>query len=512
MKIKNSLKIAAAVLLLSNGAFLNAQVTMGSDKTPENFSVLELVSNQHNGLRLPQMTTAQREAMTNADFKASTESWGLQIFNTTTHCVETWNGTVWISACGFVPNVVPSNPSEELPSNRVTAFVDAMYDFQHQTLTAYLSPAGTVTAYQWEMSTDGGTTWMNIVGATSENYIVPADFMYDYANMDKNDKTQSESNSSIEVFFRCLMTSDAATGHTSSGNVLKMLFIRTNTAGYGEMNGVRYLTIQTNNNTNFPSGTMKIALLSLGQSEDNGVYNDNADDLGDFYQWGRKKDGHEHIVWSKDPSTRANMFGDGTSDLIDTGPATAADLDATGQILPTSSFYGKYINLLGSYWEIGNNKLWGNGSVVSSRVSDIPLSSWTYPTYQANNPCPGNWSVPSIWSLWDIFRGTGTDATLSSSSCTTATVNIWTYRARNIPANAAGGDIITNANGEKVFLPCAGNRNRGLLGGSTTDGQYWTNSVNSAYACNMRINISTVYITVSNANRSVGFNVRCVAE
>ncbi|MCL2596442.1 MAG: hypothetical protein FWD66_02020 [Paludibacter sp.] len=172
----NFLKVAAAALLLSNGAFVNAQVTMGSDKTPEIFSVLELVSNQHNGLRLPQMTTEQRDAMADATFKASTESQGLQIFNTTTYCVETWNGTAWITACG--PNIVPSPSSDPLSDNRIIAFADAMYDFQHQTLTAYLI-SGTATAWQWEMSTDGGTTWFSIVGAKSVNYVVPADFMYD---------------------------------------------------------------------------------------------------------------------------------------------------------------------------------------------------------------------------------------------------------------------------------------------------------------------------------------------
>ncbi|MCL2597685.1 MAG: hypothetical protein FWD66_08545, partial [Paludibacter sp.] len=94
------LKMATAALLLSSSAFLNAQVTVGADKVSEPFSVLELVSNHSNGLRLPQMTTEQREAMTNtADFKTNPNAQGLTIFNTTTYCVETWNGTVWISKC-----------------------------------------------------------------------------------------------------------------------------------------------------------------------------------------------------------------------------------------------------------------------------------------------------------------------------------------------------------------------------------------------------------------------------
>ena len=90
--------LLSAALLAPLGA--SAQVTAGSGKNPESFSVLELVSNQKRGLRLPQMTTAQRDAM-QATFGAlaTSEAMGLQIFNTDTKCVETWNGTQWLAKC-----------------------------------------------------------------------------------------------------------------------------------------------------------------------------------------------------------------------------------------------------------------------------------------------------------------------------------------------------------------------------------------------------------------------------
>ncbi len=86
-----------------------AQVTIGSGKAPEKFSVLELISNDTLGLRLPQMNNDQRKAMEiTEEFKAAKTgaAMGLQIFNTSTKCVETWNGSVWISSCvmcGDVP-------------------------------------------------------------------------------------------------------------------------------------------------------------------------------------------------------------------------------------------------------------------------------------------------------------------------------------------------------------------------------------------------------------------------
>ncbi|MDL2222935.1 hypothetical protein LJB98_02440 [Bacteroidales bacterium OttesenSCG-928-M11] len=82
---------------------MQAQVTIGSLDEPQRFSVLELISNQAQGLRLPQMDTEQRDAMTGTDeFKAkkTTLAKGLLIYNTDTECIEYWNGEEWLSNCG----------------------------------------------------------------------------------------------------------------------------------------------------------------------------------------------------------------------------------------------------------------------------------------------------------------------------------------------------------------------------------------------------------------------------
>ena len=75
-------------------------VTIGALEDPQVFSVLELISNGNSGLRLPQLTTAQRDAMTtSSQFIAAknTTAKGLLIFNSSTNCVEVWNGSTWIS-------------------------------------------------------------------------------------------------------------------------------------------------------------------------------------------------------------------------------------------------------------------------------------------------------------------------------------------------------------------------------------------------------------------------------
>jgi uncharacterized protein (TIGR02145 family) len=80
----------------------NAQVIIGSLDEPQSFSILELISDGRLGLRLPQLDSNQRDAITDAAFEANPKSHGLMIYNTTTDCVETWNGTTkrWVSLCG----------------------------------------------------------------------------------------------------------------------------------------------------------------------------------------------------------------------------------------------------------------------------------------------------------------------------------------------------------------------------------------------------------------------------
>jgi hypothetical protein len=95
--MKKILFTVIALMTLGATTGARAQVTIGSTNNPQSFSILELDGDGSRGLRLPQMTASQRNALNLAGNAAAQ---GLQIFNTTTECVETWNGTKWIAACG----------------------------------------------------------------------------------------------------------------------------------------------------------------------------------------------------------------------------------------------------------------------------------------------------------------------------------------------------------------------------------------------------------------------------
>ncbi|MCL1934737.1 MAG: hypothetical protein FWF53_13105 [Candidatus Azobacteroides sp.] len=95
---------------------MNAQVTIGETTEPQSFSILELRSKDR-GLRLPQLTTEQRDAI--ADLKNNAEAVGLHIYNTDTNCEEYWNGNEWISLCQASSNPEVTIPAEACSRIRV---------------------------------------------------------------------------------------------------------------------------------------------------------------------------------------------------------------------------------------------------------------------------------------------------------------------------------------------------------------------------------------------------------
>lgn len=85
--------------------YINAQVTIGAAEAPQNFSILELISNSTGGLRLPQLTTKERNKISsspafisesNRGERTSSKALGLVIYNLDSNLIEFWNGEEWL--------------------------------------------------------------------------------------------------------------------------------------------------------------------------------------------------------------------------------------------------------------------------------------------------------------------------------------------------------------------------------------------------------------------------------
>lgn len=119
MKTKLTI-LLLSLIFCSMGA--KAQVTIGSEKAPETFSVLEVSTNStKGGLRLPMLTTQERTDLAIGNLTEASQisnARGLAIFNTDTRCFEFWNSAEWISLCtGEEPGLVEFSNCESIVVN-----------------------------------------------------------------------------------------------------------------------------------------------------------------------------------------------------------------------------------------------------------------------------------------------------------------------------------------------------------------------------------------------------------
>lgn len=93
------------VILLAVLTPLHAQVTIGSGKEPESYSVLEMDSDQ-GGIRLNQLNELAKENVTNKLKNSSNQNLtkGLTIFDTKVNKTQYWDGTQWVQPVSVEAN------------------------------------------------------------------------------------------------------------------------------------------------------------------------------------------------------------------------------------------------------------------------------------------------------------------------------------------------------------------------------------------------------------------------
>lgn len=89
--------MAFFIISLLNINTLHAQVTIGANTEPEEFSILQLenVAGAEKGFRLPRLSQAQCQTLKSA-VTGKQPANGLVVYNTDTNTIQYWNGTDWI--------------------------------------------------------------------------------------------------------------------------------------------------------------------------------------------------------------------------------------------------------------------------------------------------------------------------------------------------------------------------------------------------------------------------------
>lgn len=180
---------------------------------------------------------------------------------------------------------------------------------------------------------------------------------------------------------------------------------------------------------------------NLGADADMSPYEYNDGILGDLYQWGRKKDGHQ----SRFSGTAA-------------GAVSAPNLDADGQIKEGAAAYGLFVK---------------HTAPGHATYPDASYMDWRYPsnadlwgiTKKAGDPCPSGWRVPTQPEWSSIYKGTNANPTASAGD------QSWKWTGK-------GYQVLDNEGKVAMYLPAAGYRHSstGAIAAVSTEGYYWAAS------------------------------------
>lgn len=173
--MKKTMILAVLTFFTSAGMKTMAQVTIGDEIYPQTFSVLELISNQQRGLRLPQMTTQKRDSITNSTgFKTNALAEGLQIFNIDNKCVETWNGKKWLSVCDPCAGNTPAGAPTVTNTNVSFCYNDGAKNLV--TASGATTDSG-LTLVWYDAPTDGNVMDANSISTTT---VMPGNSIFYY--------------------------------------------------------------------------------------------------------------------------------------------------------------------------------------------------------------------------------------------------------------------------------------------------------------------------------------------
>jgi len=478
MKKDYFLKILIMFLLLFGYAKLDAQVTIGADAAPKPFSVLELISEYKSGvfggMRLPLLTTAQRDGITDL---SNPEAVGLTIFNTTTNCLEFWNGTKWISLCADNLAPLPQPEDPNLPPAPSTYCLEGTICFD-----VLRTPGGSgieplnahdrITGHSNFTAPNARTYTLTAPGAISD-----AKFYITNDN-EKVVKSYTESSTSNTATLTITFKDDVITAMT--GKKAKFTIL----AQFKDAGGTHYqknLTVKVQDAT---CGCVlntynceKIAFLNYNLGADPAIrtlspaqqaaYTTPAHNYGGLYQWGRA----------------ANIRSAPTTEEL-----------STVDVPPHGNFI--IVNASPFDWRTPkNDNLWQDGI-----RTDI-------------DPCPPGWRVPSQAEWQSIFLEEGDGLTSQP------TANAWNW---NDTGAGTVGFLITppNASTPAMFLPAAGWRvNLGFYIGVGTTMTYWSSTkITSGTTTWVGIGVYCLWgggnqaRTLYQIGKCQGQSIRCVAE
>jgi hypothetical protein len=133
-----------------------------------------------NGLRVPVLTTAERNQINPTNYKFSR---GQVIFNIDTNCTEFWNGTRWVSLCDDVTNeewfhcpssVIPTSTTDPNASYNATTqvFTFDIYDWYAKNMSLTITSANASSPLTPAQVTAGNVAAISVYAKEKLIYLV----------------------------------------------------------------------------------------------------------------------------------------------------------------------------------------------------------------------------------------------------------------------------------------------------------------------------------------------------
>ena len=457
MRTKNFFLTLLLAAMISFPAQVGAQITIGSGDAPQEFSVLELISD-HAGFRLPQMTTAQRIAMQGTDeFQAEINgrARGLKIFNTDMQCVQYWSGSErgWINLCdGRTTIDIDSDaPWLNLPPFTGGGFIGRTYfDIGYGNLSGRCGDITTGSRQFPRSFTDNPTEIYSFVG---NGPILNLTFNYQNLSEIPVILGIAQTGNSVIVSFNPALDIEARNRHRSTA-FRAVLYAHFDVPGQGQRQHTFHIRVADC----APCG----AYVNAGEWREFMCHNLGADT--NLHPFTPHRDLHGHLFkW---------------------GLAVPAIEAAENITIPPA-------------FNIPNWSTRGTPPVGTTNWEDIENA----------NPCPEGFRVPTALEWHGVIAGHNYPVT-----------RVGGWNPNNNQYNHGGNFSSGIHFGTALFLPTVGHRTTaGALGGRGGYGRYWSSTANGQNnASYLWFSNAAPFFGVNQASqgvvRTTSMPIRCIAE
>lgn len=209
--------------------------------------------------------------------------------------------------------------------------------------------------------------------------------------------------------------------------------------------------------------------------------------FGSMFQWSRKADGHEQIIWTDATTTGATSVYPAVKQQAE----KRSDAGTPSFLMGTSDWCKEGIGLWGGPYNISITD-----ANYSKYYSQIIIHEPQDSPSQENNPCPYGYRIPTVMEMTQFF--------MAAAGVTSGNFN----------ASVNYKGVLDTAAGAPFYVSIPGNRaySNGSFTNTATSLFFWINSGTGANAWQEYVVKSSGATRTRGINRAYGCPIRCIKD